>query len=67
MTKTTRERRTLPSILQNSKTHGLGAYTLLSTKYDEHSVYIPPVIICLQHGVYLEMVRKKPKGGFFFP
>lgn len=60
MSETTRERGTLLSILQNSKTHGLGAYTLLSTKYDERSVSVPSVIICLQHEVYLEMVRKKP-------
>lgn len=66
MSKTTRERGTLSSILQNSKTHGLGAYTLLSTKYDERFVSIPSVIICLQHEVYLEMVRKNLKGRFFF-
>lgn len=66
MSKTTRERGTLSSVLQNSKTHGLGASTLLSTKYDERFVSIPSVIICLQHEVYLEMVRKKLKGRFFF-
>lgn len=66
MSKTTRERNSLKYLTEFKNTWPR-CLCLLSTKYDRRFVSIPSVIICLQHEVYLEMVRKKLKGRFFFP
>lgn len=47
----TTERQSLKYLTESKDTWPWCTFTLLSTKYDEHSIYIPLVTICLQHGV----------------